>query len=114
MPSLLEAFGIPFLEAMHCGLPVVATTVDGPSDYLVHESNALLSDVGNVDALAYNVLRLLSGDALRQGLICHARKTAAAFTLEAMARKTVQEYQKAISRFQGHCVEKSSRSTSPT
>jgi glycosyltransferase involved in cell wall biosynthesis len=95
MPSLLEAFGIPYLEAMHCGVPVLASDVAGPDDYLVHGRNALVAPVGDVDTVAGHLIRLLGDPQLREALVREGRKTAAAFTVEKMARETLDVYRSA-------------------
>src|SRR5439155_3706842 len=51
-PSLLEAFGIPAVEAGACGVPVVASAVGGLLDTVVHERTGLLVPPGDADALA--------------------------------------------------------------
>ena len=97
MPSVLEAFGLPYLEAMHCGVPVIGTHMPGPDEYLVHEGNALLSAPGDSDALGRDILRLMEDRALCQKLVQGGRATAERFTVALMVNKTVAFYEKAIS-----------------
>jgi len=51
-PSLLEAFGIPAVEAGASGVPVVASAVGGLLDTVVHERTGLLVPPGDAGALA--------------------------------------------------------------
>ncbi len=75
-PSHYEAFGISAIEALACGLPVVATRVGGMVDYLVHEKNALLCAQQSPAELAHAIDRLLDDTTLRHRLATSARDTA--------------------------------------
>ncbi|HON78150.1 MAG TPA: glycosyltransferase family 4 protein [Spirochaetota bacterium] len=50
LTSLHEGFGIVYMEAMHCGLPIVCANNGGQVDFLEHEQNALLINVGDIPA----------------------------------------------------------------
>jgi len=65
-PSRYEGFGIPPLEAMACGAPVIATRTGAIPDYA--EGAALLVDPGDRDALRQSILRLLRDESLRRDL----------------------------------------------
>lgn len=58
--SYREGFCLPLLEAMACRCPVVSTRAGGPVDIVAEEVNGYLVDVGDVDALADRVLRVLN------------------------------------------------------
>lgn len=92
MPSIMEAFGIPFLEAMHCGVPVVASDVAGPDDYLVNRANALICRVGSHTDLANCILELIEDRQLRETLIRNGRITSNGFALHRMIDQTVEVY----------------------
>jgi glycosyltransferase involved in cell wall biosynthesis len=74
-PSETEAFPLALLEAMACGLPVIATRVGGIRDALVHEENGLLIDPGREDQLQAAVERLLADPALRARLAAAGLRT---------------------------------------
>ena len=57
--SRYEGFGIAVLEAMAVGLPVVATRIDGLIDLVVEGHTGALSEVGDIDAYAREVLALV-------------------------------------------------------
>lgn len=75
--SVSEGWGFPVAEAMACGAAVVSTRNGGVEDFCVHEENALLVDVGDVDAMADAVTTLLLDDKLRTKLVDAAAGTAA-------------------------------------
>ncbi len=96
MPSLMEAFGIPYLEAMSCGLPVVATSCAGPDEFLVEGENALVVPPGDVAALAEALIRLLGDIPLRERLRTGGKETTRGFTPARMAEETLAVYGRVI------------------
>jgi glycogen synthase len=77
-----EPWGLVPLEAMACGLPVVATAAGGSAEYLRDGRNALVVPPGNPEAIARAVRRLARDGALRARLVAGGRRTAAAASLE--------------------------------
>ncbi len=65
-PSLYEGFGLPPLEAMACGTPVV--TSDGSSLKEVVGNAAVLVDPEDVDSIAEGIERIVDNEVLRTGL----------------------------------------------
>ncbi|MFH1085854.1 MAG: glycosyltransferase family 1 protein [Chloroflexota bacterium] len=84
MPSWYEGFGLPVLEAMACGAPVIASDVSSLPE--VAGGAALLVDPRNVDALAEAMLRAYRDPALRAELAARGLERARHFTWEACAR----------------------------
>jgi glycosyltransferase involved in cell wall biosynthesis len=64
-PAFSEAFGLPVLEAMATGRPVIATSVGGAPSMVIDGESGFLIAVGDVDALADRLLKLLADRALR-------------------------------------------------
>jgi glycosyltransferase involved in cell wall biosynthesis len=61
LASMHEGFGIVYMEAMFCGLPVICSNEGGQVDFLKNKENAVLIDVGDVEACA-NAMLLLHKD----------------------------------------------------
>lgn len=93
-PSLYEGFGLPVLEAMACGTPVVASNTTSLPE-AVGPGGILLPPM-NTDAWASTLTRLLSEAATRAKLGAQGREWAAHFTWEKTAQKTVESYRRAL------------------
>jgi len=76
-PSREDAFSMPPLEAMACGIPTVVSRRAGVSELLEHEGNSLvLEDPEDASELACHVRRLLEDQALAEHLSVEGRKLA--------------------------------------
>ncbi|WP_428493058.1 glycosyltransferase [Rhodopila sp.] len=63
-----EGFGLVFLEANACGLPVIAGRAGGSVDAVTDQVNGLVVDGDNVAAIAAAIIRMFDDDALRNNL----------------------------------------------
>ena len=90
-PSLYEGFGLPVLEAMACGTPVVTSDISAPAE--VAGNAALLVDPYDVSALAQAMGRLLSDASLRAELSMRGLERARQFSWQRTARETLSLYQ---------------------
>jgi N-acetyl-alpha-D-glucosaminyl L-malate synthase BshA len=59
LPSETESFGLAALEAMACGVPVISSNAGGLSEVNFHGLSGFLSNVGDVDDMAYNAIKIL-------------------------------------------------------
>jgi glycosyltransferase involved in cell wall biosynthesis len=89
-PSLYEGFGLPVLEAMSAGTPVVASRVGAIPE--VAGDAALLVDARRPAELAEAIWSVLTEPALRSRLATRGRARARLFTWDRMARETLAVY----------------------
>ena len=86
-PSLYEGFGLPVLEAMACGSPVVCSNTSSLPE--VAGDAALLVDPLDVDALASALLRIVADESLRLELIDRGFRQVRRFSWTGAARQTM-------------------------
>lgn len=95
-PSLYEGFGIPPLEAMACGTPVVTSNVSALPE--VVGDAAIFVDPGNVGEIAEGIFRVISDGDLRKGLAAKGLKRAKLYSWEKVIDKTRKIYKDTLSR----------------
>lgn len=88
--SLEEGFGLPGLEAMACGCAVASFSYRGVLEYAVNGENALLSPVGDVDALVANIEMLFEDDKMKNKIVKNGLKTGMARSFEQSAKRFEQ------------------------
>jgi glycosyltransferase involved in cell wall biosynthesis len=89
-PSVYEGFGLPPLEAMLVGVPVVTTTA-GALPEVVGDA-ALAVPVGDVDKLADALARAVEDDTLRDRLVSAGLARAQRYSWDACARGLAEVY----------------------
>lgn len=95
-PSLYEGFGLPPLEAMACGAPVITSNVSSLPE--VVGDAALLADPRSIDELTDAICRVLDDPTLAQTLRRRGQARAQHFTWSRAARETLAVYQQALAR----------------
>ena len=93
-PSQYEGFGLPVLEAMACGVPVVTSNTSSLPE--VVGDAALLVQPKEAQSLAVAMLHVLNDDELRAKMRLRGLEQAARFTWEETARRTLQVYEKML------------------
>ncbi|MBN1886773.1 MAG: glycosyltransferase family 4 protein [Thermoflexales bacterium] len=93
-PSLYEGFGLPPLEAMACGTPVVCSNAASLPE--VVGDAAVTVDPYDVEGLAEAMRRVLNDVSLREDLRARGLERARQFTWEKAARETVEVYRKVL------------------
>jgi glycosyltransferase involved in cell wall biosynthesis len=90
-PSLYEGFGLPPLEALACGTPVVTSNASSLPE-VVGEAG-LMVGATDVEALAETMKRVLEDNALREGMIAKGVEQARKFTWQKAAAKLLNLYE---------------------
>jgi len=104
IPSGSESFGLAALEAMACEVPVISSNVGGLPEINIHGKTGFLSDLGNVEEMAANAIKLLSNDELLQEFRKNALAQAERFDLDNVLPQYESYYeeviQKAVTEYQ--------------
>jgi glycosyltransferase involved in cell wall biosynthesis len=95
-PAFYEGFGLPPLEAMACGLPVIVSNVASLPE-VVGDAGFLI-DPHEVDELTVAMWRVLNDDGLRQEMRQKGLKQAGRFSWERAARETMAIYKLAFEK----------------
>lgn len=94
LPSFIEGFGLPVLEAMRAGAPVACSNRSALLE--VADDAALLFDPSDQAAVTGAVRRLLSDEALRHDLVARGLERSSEFTWRRTAEATLASYRTAI------------------
>ncbi len=89
-PSYAEGFGLPILEAMSCGCPVIASNIESHLEILPDE--ALIFNPKNIKDLVNTVEKLLTTEELKKKLIKAGLIQAKKFTWKTTAQRTLDVY----------------------
>lgn len=95
-PSLYEGFGMPVLEAMACGVPVLTSNSTALTE--IAKDAALLVNPFSVDEIADGMMELYQNKELREHLIAMGHRRTEQYTWDVAAEKLFSVYQKVCER----------------
>jgi glycosyltransferase involved in cell wall biosynthesis len=96
-PSLAEGMSNVLLEAMACGLPVIATRTGAATDIIQDGVNGLLVDADSAGQIRDAVQKIMSDEAFAQALGNNARKTVEnTCSIDSVARKYIELYRELV------------------
>ncbi len=98
MTSLHEGFGIVYMEAMYCGLPIVSANNGGQNDFLKHGEHALLFNVGDHKKCAYYISEFINNKDLYKSCGINNVKTVQTFYADKIAEIFLKIFDEMIMR----------------
>ncbi len=96
LSSIHEGFGIVLLEAMHCGLPVIATNEGGQTDIIEDGTNGILVPPRDETALAETIKYIVKNDSLRNTISENNRNKFFEYKISNVADQYLELYRKVI------------------
>jgi len=96
LPSETESFGLAALEAMACGVPVISSNSGGLPEVNFEGVSGYLSNVGNVEEMAANAIKILKDDAILNEFKANALEVAKKFDIKNILPKYEDLYRRAI------------------
>ncbi len=102
LPSLQESFGLSALEAMACGVPVVASNVGGLPEVVVDGATGFLHPPADVGAMAESAIKILSDPELHARLAAEGQRLAVArFSADRIVPQYAELYERARQHLSG-------------
>lgn len=93
-PSFYEGFGLPPLEAMQCGVPVITSNISSLPE-VVGDAGILL-DPNDTDGLCHSILEIYNRPSLRENMSLKSLEQAKKFSWKKCSQETIAVYKKAL------------------
>jgi len=94
-PSMYEGFGLPPLEAMACGCPVVSSSA-GSLNEILKDAPIYIENVNEPDSIAKSLEAVLSSDELKRNLISNGISLSKKYSWKNCAMDTIESYSKIL------------------
>ena len=96
LPSEKESFGLAALEAMALKVPVISTNIGGLSELNINGNSGYTSDIGDIDSMASNAIKILSDKSLKKKYRFQAFENAKKYDIKKIIPLYESVYQKAL------------------
>ena len=98
IPSQNESFGLAALEAMACEVPVISSNAGGLPEVNIDGETGYLSEIGDVNGMAENAIKILSDEKLHQKFSAQALARAKEFDIENILPQYESHYQEILEK----------------
>jgi len=98
LPSSNESFGLAALEAMACQVPVISSNAGGLPEVNIEGKTGFLSDVGNIEEMASNAIRILEHKEIHQKFCQNALDQAKQFDIDNILPQYEKYYEEVLER----------------
>ena len=96
LPSEKESFGLAALEAMALKVPVISTNIGGLSELNINGNSGYTSDIGDIDSMASNAIKILSDKSLKKKYSSQAFENAKKYDIKKIIPLYESVYQEAL------------------
>jgi L-malate glycosyltransferase len=96
LTSEKESFGLAALEAMACEVPIISSNAGGIPEVNIHGVTGFVSEIGDIDDMVANTVKILSDDALHTQMKANALARAKEFSLEKILPMYERYYEKVV------------------
>ena len=100
LPSEKESFGLAALEAMALKVPVISTNIGGLSELNINGNSGYTSDIGDIDSMASNAIKILSDKSLKKKYRSQAFENAKKYDIKKIIPLYESVYKEALNIYQ--------------